>query len=213
MEGVEGAGKTTQVELLQSWLVEALTSLASPDPAPGVVRTREPGGTPVAERIRELVLSPATGEMCDDTELLLIFAARADHLANLIRPALARGDWVLCDRFTDASFAYQGGGRGIARSRIEQLEQWVQGELRPDLTVLLDMHPMHSAQRLRARGSLDRFEQERLAFFERVRAMYLQRAEAAPRRYRVIDATADVQTVHHEVRAAVSELLGFGSPR
>ncbi|HSH47557.1 MAG TPA: dTMP kinase [Halomonas sp.] len=181
LEGGEGVGKTTNLDWVAGWLaargIEAL-------------RTREPGGTPRAEAIRALLLDPRQDEPLDaDAELLLVFAARAQHLARVIRPALERGTWVLCDRFTDATFAYQGGGRGLCTERIAQLEGFVQRGLQPDLTLLLDM-PMRAAQRrVDARGERrDRFEQEKGAFFEAVRRAYLARAAQAPERIAVIDA-------------------------
>lgn len=161
-----------------------------------VLLTREPGGTPLAERIRELLLAPSDEAMSADTELLLVFAARAQHLAEVIRPALARGEVVLCDRFTDATYAYQGGGRGLSHQRIAALEQFVQGDLRPDLTLVFDLPVEIGLSRAAARGRLDRFEQEGRAFFDAVRSTYLERARAEPARYRLVDAAqtlADVQ--------------------
>ncbi|PXX99501.1 dTMP kinase [Halomonas sp. LBP4] len=192
LEGGEGVGKSTNLALVADWLEARGLE---------VVRTREPGGTSRAEAIRALLLDPDGEEPLDhDAELLLVFAARAQHLARKIRPALARGAWVVCDRFTDATFAYQGGGRGIEVSRIAELEAFVQRGLEPDLTLLLDM-PMEAAQqRLEGRldrdgGERDRFERERASFFETVRQAYLARAAAAPGRIVVIDASADLPTV------------------
>ncbi|WP_163559092.1 dTMP kinase [Halomonas sp. NO4] len=192
LEGGEGVGKTTNLAWIEEWLTARGVE---------VVRTREPGGTPRAEAIRQLLLDPAGDEpLNDDAELLLVFAARAQHLARCIRPALARGAWVLCDRFTDATFAYQGGGRGIAAARIATLEAFVQQGLEPDLTLLLDMPVAAAQQRLQARLSAggtgrDRFEQERTDFFEAVRRTYRERAAAAPARFAVIDADAPLEGV------------------
>ncbi|OCX57990.1 dTMP kinase [Stutzerimonas stutzeri] len=198
LEGPEGAGKSTNRE----YLAERLRARGL-----DVVLTREPGGTPLAERIRELLLTPADEPMAVDTELLLVFAARAQHLAQVIRPALARGAVVLCDRFTDATYAYQGGGRGLSLERIAQLETFVQGDLRPDLTLIFDLPVDVGLARAAARGHLDRFEQEGMRFFEAVRSAYLQRAEAAPSRYRVIDAGQALNAVQCDVEALVPELL------
>ncbi|KGE77015.1 dTMP kinase [Halomonas salina] len=193
LEGGEGVGKSTNL----AWVAAHLEARGLE-----VVRTREPGGTPRAEAIRGLLLDPASDEPLDaDAELLLVFAARAQHLARVVRPALERGAWVVCDRFTDATFAYQGGGRGIPFARIAELEAFVQQGVQPDLTLLLDM-PMAAAQhRLEGRlersgGQRDRFERERAEFFEAVRQAYLARAAAAPERIAVVDADralADVQ--------------------
>jgi len=172
------------------------------------VLTREPGGTPLAERIRELLLTPADEPMAVDTELLLVFAARAQHLAQVIRPALERGAVVLCDRFTDATYAYQGGGRGLSIERIAQLEAFVQGELRPDLTLIFDLPVEVGLARAAARGRLDRFEQEGLRFFESVRRAYLERAKAAPSRYRIIDAGQPLNVVQQDVQALIPDLMG-----
>ena len=173
LEGPEGAGKSTNREYLAECLREQGIE---------VVLSREPGGTPLAERIRELLLAPSDEIMDSDTELLLVFAARAQHLAQVIRPALARGAVVLCDRFTDATYAYQGGGRGLSEARIAELERFVQGELRPNLTLVFDLPVEIGLSRAAARGRLDRFEQEGRAFFDAVRHTYLQRAQAAPAR-------------------------------
>ncbi|MBD1588883.1 dTMP kinase [Pseudomonas typographi] len=198
LEGPEGAGKTTNREYLAARLREA--GLA-------VVLTREPGGTALAERIRELLLATASEPMSIDTELLLMFAARAQHLQQVIRPALSRGDVVLCDRFTDATYAYQGGGRGIAPARIATLEQFVQGELRPDLTLLFDLPVETGLARAAARGQLDRFEREGRAFFEAVRQAYLDRAAASPVRYRIIDAGRPLPQVQADLDKLVPGLL------
>jgi dTMP kinase len=157
----------------------------------------------LAERIRELLLAPSDEAMAADTELLLVFAARAQHLAQVIRPALARGCVVLCDRFTDATYAYQGGGRGLSQQRIAELERFVQGDLRPDLTLLFDLPVEQGLARAAARGRLDRFEQEQRSFFEAVRQTYLQRAALAPQRYRLLDASQSLQ----QVQAAIDGLV------
>ena len=199
LEGPEGAGKSTNRE----YLAERLRACGV-----DVVLTREPGGTPLAERIRELLLTPADEPMAVDTELLLVFAARAQHLAQVIRPALERGAVVLCDRFTDATYAYQGGGRGLSIERIAQLEAFVQGELRPDLTLIFDLPVEVGLARAAARGRLDRFEQEGLRFFESVRRAYLDRAKAAPSRYRIIDAGQPLNVVQQDVQALIPDLMG-----
>nr|WP_100548237.1 MULTISPECIES: dTMP kinase [unclassified Pseudomonas] len=198
LEGPEGAGKSTNREYLAERLREQGID---------VLLTREPGGTPLAERIRELLLDPSDEPMAADTELLLVFAARAQHLQQVIRPALAKGSVVLCDRFTDATYAYQGGGRGLSIERIAQLEQFVQGELRPDLTLIFDLPVEIGLARAAARGRLDRFEQEGRCFFEAVRQAYLQRAEQAPQRYRVLDAGQTLAQVQADIDALLPSLL------
>ena len=194
LEGPEGAGKSTNRDYLAMCLRAAGIE---------VLLTREPGGTPLAERIRELLLAPSDEPMAADTELLLVFAARAQHLAKVICPALARGCVVLCDRFTDATYAYQGGGRGLSQQRIAELERFVQGDLRPDLTLLFDLPVEQGLARAAARGRLDRFEQEQRSFFEAVRQTYLQRAALAPQRYRLLDASQSLQ----QVQAAIDGLV------
>jgi dTMP kinase len=198
LEGPEGAGKSTNREYLADRLREHGVD---------VLLTREPGGTPLAERIRELLLDPSDEPMAADTELLLVFAARAQHLQQVIHPALARGCVVLCDRFTDATYAYQGGGRGLPIERIAQLEQFVQGELRPDLTLIFDLPIETGLARAAARGRLDRFEQEGRSFFDAVRQAYLQRAEQAPQRYRVLDAGQTLAQVQTDIDALLPSLL------
>lgn len=198
LEGPEGAGKSTNREYLAARLREQGVD---------VVMTREPGGTPLAERIRELLLAPSEETMAADTELLLMFAARAQHLAEVIRPALARGAVVLCDRFTDATYAYQGGGRGLSVERIAILEAFVQGELRPDLTLVFDLPVEVGLARAAARGRLDRFEQEGQAFFEAVRQAYLQRAHQQPQRYSLLDAAQPLQAVQRAIDALVPGIL------
>jgi dTMP kinase len=198
LEGIEGAGKTTQIEALRAWLQEWGVPVRT---------TREPGGSPVAERIRALLLDRENRGIADDAELLLMFAARAEHLDKTIRPALETGAWVLSDRFTDATYAYQGGGRGIPRRRIAVLEELVQGRLRPDLTLLFDLPVTAGLARARGRSVADRFESETVRFFEAVRAEYLARAAQEPGRIRVIDAEADVPTVTALVHAQLRPFL------
>jgi len=198
LEGPEGAGKSTNRE----YLAERLRAQGL-----DVVLTREPGGTPLAERIRELLLAPSDEKMNADTELLLVFAARAQHLAEVIRPALARGAIVLCDRFTDATYAYQGGGRGLSLERIATLENFVQGALRPDLTLVFDLPVEIGLSRAAARGRLDRFEQEGQAFFEAVRQAYLARAQATPQQYKLIDAAQSLVQVQQALDALMPQIL------
>ena len=202
-EGTEGVGKSTQ-------LANAARTLKGL----GVdfIVTREPGGTPVAEAIRELLLSPRDEPVNETTELLLMFAARAQHLYNRILPALDQGKWVLCDRFTDATFAYQGGGRGVPVERITLLETLVQGEIRPDYVVLLDAPVETGLARARKRGELDRFEQEDLEFFQRIRDAYMERAMAMPSRYHVVDAALPLEVVSESVSRVLARLArGSGS--
>jgi dTMP kinase len=202
IEGGEGVGKSTQIATLREYLAGRGLD---------VIVTREPGGTPRAERIRELLLEQSAEPMPPLCELLLMFAARATHIANVIAPALARGAWVVCDRFTDATYAYQGSGRGMDVSSIATLESLLQGSLRPDLTILLDVSLDVSDARARERntvsGVVDRFEREQRDFFERVRAGYLQRARSEPARFAVIDAGGDRETVADAIRKALESLL------
>ena len=194
LEGIEGAGKSTQVALIQATLAQRGLN---------VVLTREPGGAPIAERVRQVLLDPDNRGMAADAELLLVFAARAEHLAKTIRPALARGDWVVCDRFTDATYAYQGGGRGLDPARIGLLETFVQGELRPDLTLLFDLPVDLGLARAGRRSAPDRFEGETRRFFAGARANYLARAQAEPERLRLIDASAPLEAVSQAVAAVI----------
>ena len=196
-EGGEGVGKSTQCQLLARRLENTLKK--------NVVQTREPGGTELGEALRAVLLDPKVPAMSETSELLLMFAARAEHLARLIKPALANGNIVICDRFTDASFAYQGGGRGVDSHKIEKLENLVQGSFNPDLTILLDLDPELGLQRAAERGEKDRFEQEKLQFFQRVRAAYLHRAEAQPKRFRVINGDDSAETIADKIYAAVCE--------
>ncbi len=198
LEGSEGAGKSTNLAFIHSSLEQAGIE---------VLLTREPGGTELGETIREMLLDARQTRICDDTELLLMFAARAQHLHEVIRPALDAGKWVLCDRFTDATYAYQGGGRGIASERIATLEQWVQGELRPDLTFFLDLPVAQGLERAGQRSEPDRFEREQMDFFERVRAGYLERAAGTPQRYRVIDASRRLDEVQQSISDALQHYL------
>lgn len=191
LEGIEGAGKTTQLQLIANWFR---------DRGRDVIVTREPGGTAAGEAIRGVLLDRANDHLADDTELLLIFAARAQHLAEVIRPALAAGKVVISDRFTDASYAYQGGGRGIDAARIAELEAWVQQGLKPDVTILLDITAEQGLARARHRGPADRFETEQLQFFEAVRRAYLAIAERDKQRVCVIDAARDMDSVAASIR-------------
>ena len=198
LEGIDGAGKSTHV----AWLAGRIAARGH-----AVVTTREPGGTALGEKLRELLLGEP---MTCDSEALLMFAARREHLETVIRPALARGDWVLCDRFTDATYAYQGGGHGVPFARIRELEQWIHGDAQPDLTFLFDVPPGVSRarlDRLRAEGrDLDRFECEADAFFVRVRDAYLDRATAEPRRFRIIDSSRPLPTMRAELETELSAL-------
>ncbi|REC96083.1 dTMP kinase [Kushneria indalinina] len=200
LEGGEGAGKSTNLSFVRDYLQDRGIS---------VVTTREPGGTPMAERIRALLLAGDEEDPLDDlAELLLVFAARAQHLSQVIRPALARGEWVVSDRFTDATFAYQGSARGIACDRIAMLEQFVQQGLAPDLTLWLDMPVTHAADRLAARGGeRDRFERERGDFFERVRQGYRMRAAQAPERIVPVDASQSLEQVQHDIGRLLDQQL------
>ena len=199
LEGGEGVGKSSNLEFIRHHLEAA---------GKAMVVTREPGGTPLGEQVRGLLLDHRHDGMSADAELLLMFAARAEHLARVIRPALASGKWVLCDRFTDATYAYQGGGRGIAAERIAALETWVQGDLRPDLTLLLDAPVAVGMGRAGQRtANADRFEREQTAFFEHVRHTYLALAERYAERYRVIDASQALSAVQDQLRRELNTFL------
>lgn len=213
IEGVDGAGKSTQLPELERWLRGRGTK---------TLATREPGGTPLGETLRSVLLDPRFTGMSPVTELLAVFAARAEHLAKVIVPAIEDGVWVLCERFTDATFAYQGGGRDIDRTTIEALENIVQGDIRPDLVLVLDLPPTAGLARAERRrrnivstagaaeagsAAADRFEREDAAFFRRVREIYLARARENPERYAVIDASADEATVTEHLIRAVGERL------
>jgi len=195
LEGIDGAGKSTQ----HAWLVEYLRGRGHI-----VVATREPGGTPLGEKLRALLLADP---MHLETEALLMFAARREHIAQVIEPALSRGDWVVCDRFVDASFAYQGGGRGLSWKKLEELAAWVLGDLQPDLTLIFDAPVAVAQQRLHAATSQpDRFEQEHAAFFERVRSAYLRIATENPKRVRLVDATQPPKTINKVLEKIVAIL-------
>jgi len=198
IEGGEGAGKSTA----QQFLADRLRSAGF-----SVTLTREPGGTPLAEELRQALLNPHGEAPVEMAELLLMFAARAQHIASVIAPALQRGEWVICDRFTDATYAYQGAARGMSQQVIGQLEKMVQGDLHPHRVILLDLPPEIGLGRARARGELDRFERESLAFYERVREGYLKRAQEAPERYVVVDAAQDLQGVEAQLERLVQEWL------
>jgi dTMP kinase len=197
-EGGEGAGKSTNLDYVRDRLEAAGIPL---------LLSREPGGTALGEQIRALLLTPEYKGMSSDAELLLMFAARAEHLHKVIIPALQRGTWVLCDRFTDATYAYQGGGRGIPSERIAVLEDWVQGGFQPDMTILFDLPIDVGMQRAGQRGELDRFEQEDVSFFEAVRASYRERARQHPRRFRVVDASLELDAVRQQLDEILDELL------
>ncbi|SFG13301.1 dTMP kinase [Neptunomonas qingdaonensis] len=198
IEGTEGVGKSTNVEFIRQYLADKGIDLRL---------TREPGGTPLAEEIRELLLKPREEVVCDDAEILLVFAARAQHVDQVIKPTLEKGGWVLSDRFTDATFAYQGAGRGISWNRIQQLEQYVLGDLRPDLTILLDIPVEEGMARVMQRGEPDRFEREKLDFFDKVRQGYHHRLRAEPDRFALIDASQSLQGVQRQIAAALAEKL------
>lgn len=194
-EGIDGAGKSTHIGFVTGLLEDAGKS---------VVSTREPGGTKLGEKLRELLLHE---KMDLETEALLMFASRREHIAQVIEPALARGDWVLSDRFTDASFAYQGGGRGLPIEKLGRLEHWVHPHLQPDLTLLFDVPLEVARERLDATRNLDKFESEEAAFFERCRNEYLRRATENPGRIVVIDSTRSIDEVRIALRAALEKLL------
>jgi dTMP kinase len=198
VEGGEGAGKSSNLAYIQS----LLESAGKP-----VLFTREPGGTPLGEAIRELLLGHRHSGMADDTELLLMFAARAEHLQQKILPALEQGTWVLCDRFTDASFAYQGAGRGLSYEKIASLQTFVQGTLRPDLTLLLDLPVETGLKRAGQRSEPDRFESEQRDFFDKVRAGYLQIARQEPTRVKVVDASPALEVVQSQIDGIVQHYL------
>ncbi|MBP1313750.1 dTMP kinase [Herbaspirillum huttiense] len=193
-EGIDGAGKSTHIPFVTQLLRERGMT---------VVATREPGGTDLGERLRELVLHH---KMHLETEALLMFASRREHLAQVIEPALARGDWVISDRFTDATFAYQGGGRKLALDKLDSLEQWVHPHLQPDLTLLFDVPLEVARARLDAERTLDKFEQEKADFFANTRAEYLRRAAQFPQRFRLIDSTRPIPVIQEELRAIVAAL-------
>ncbi|MGK0273610.1 MAG: dTMP kinase [Cocleimonas sp.] len=197
-EGVEGAGKTTNIE----YIAEKIKASGHE-----ILLTREPGGTELSEAIRELLISKEYPEMHVTTELLLMFAARSEHLNKKILPAINEGKWVLCDRFTDATFAYQGGGRGISETTISTLETLVQGTLKPDFTFLFDLNAEIGLARAKNRGETDRFEQQHIDFFNRVRAKYLAMAEIEKHRYRIVNAEHDLSTVQIQISQLLTEIL------
>ena len=198
IEGGEGVGKSTNIAYIEAFLRDHGVELEV---------TREPGGTAMAEAIRAVLLEPREEAVHPVTELLLMFAARSQHLHSLIEPALEAGKWVLCDRFTDATYAYQSGGRGVPAELVRQLEQMVQGDLRPDYTLLLDAPVETGMQRASERGELDRFEQEQIEFFERVRATYLKLAEESSGRFRLIDANQPLEEVQRQLNKVCRELM------
>jgi len=200
MEGIEGVGKSTNIGTITEYL-----------DTKGIeyIVTREPGGTRLAEKIRELLLEDEVEPVTELTELLLVFAARAQHVETLIKPALMAGKWVISDRFTDATFAYQGEGRGVDRGTIKQLQSMVQDELTPDLTIILDLDPQTGMQRAMKRGKLDRFEREELEFFARVRQTYLDIAMADPRRCVIIDASQKLETVKSDLIEVLKQRLNI----
>lgn len=197
IDGVEGAGKSTQIEFICDYLQAKGIN---------VVLTREPGGTDLGEKIRELLLSTQTQSMHNDSELLLMFAARNEHIHHKIMPALERGDWVLSDRFTDASYAYQGGGRGLDIERIEQLERWVLGDFAPDMTLLLDIPVEQGMSRVESRGEKDRIELEKMDFFQRVRQAYIDRSEKYPDRIKLIDSSKEREHTSQQIQQILDSL-------
>ncbi|MDQ2078000.1 dTMP kinase [Marinimicrobium sp. ABcell2] len=199
IEGTEGVGKSTNLAFVRDWLSGQGRE---------VVVTREPGGTPLAEEIRSLLLTNRAEPVSPTAELLLIFAARAQHLEQVVKPALARGAWVLCDRFTDSTYAYQGGGRGFDKDRIGLLETLVQGDLRPDMTLILDIDIELGLSRARQRSEPDRFEGETVRFFEQVRAAYRDLAARAPERYAVVDAGQPLEAVQKDIAKVLERLNG-----
>lgn len=198
IEGIEGAGKTTALKFVETWLEAHKISY---------VVTREPGGTPIAEAIRNVLLGHYDEMMSPDTELLLMFAGRAQNISHVILPALRRGQWVVSDRFTDASFAYQGGGRGVPKKHIDELASWVQGSLHVDVTFLLDVPADLGISRVESRGARDRIESEGLEFFNRVRETYLSLAKQYPERFCVIDSSQDLKKIQVAIESRLNTLL------
>lgn len=199
IEGIEGAGKSTQLQFIADYLRYK---------GKHVVVTREPGGTPLGEKIREVLLKPTDQAMAEDTELLLMFAARAEHIQQVILPALKRGDWVVSDRFVDATFAYQGGGRGIDEQRIRQLAEWTLQGFQTDVTFLFDLPVALGQTRVEQRQQQkDRFEQEKKAFFERVKNCYLARAEAEPERIKLIDASQSIAAIQQQLSQQLDQIV------
>ena len=198
LEGIEGAGKSTVVDFIEDFLTKE---------GHDVIKTREPGGTVIGEQIREILLKNENYTLTYDTELLLVFSARAQHIQEVILPALSSGKTILCDRFTDASYAYQGGGRGIDASRINLLEKWVQGDLRPNLTLLFDLDVSIGMQRTKKRSDADRFEQEEINFFEKIRNTYLERAKNEPQRFRIINSASSLENVKEQIVTILKDYL------
>ena len=198
LEGIEGAGKSTAVDFIEDFLTKE---------GHDVIKTREPGGTVVGEQIREILLKNENYTLTYDTELLLVFSARAQHIQEVILPALSSGKIILCDRFTDASYAYQGGGRGIDASRINLLEKWVQGDLRPNLTLLFDLDVSIGMQRTKKRSDADRFEREEINFFEKIRNTYLERAKNEPQRFRIINSASSLESVKEQIITILKDFL------
>lgn len=201
LDGIDGAGKSTNLNTIRNWFEKHQLP---------VLFTREPGGTPIGEALRELLLNPSTHANAR-TETLMIFAARQQHLDEVIKPALEKGIHVVSDRFTDATFAYQGGGRGLPLTDITILENWVQQGFQPDLTLLLDVPLTVAQQRLSQNSHSDRFEQLDAAFFEHTRAVYLERAAATPRRYSIIDSSLNLQDVAQQINQGLAQLFGLDS--
>ena len=198
LEGIEGAGKSTAVDFIEDFLTKE---------GHDVIKTREPGGTVIGEQIREILLKNENYTLTYDTELLLVFSARAQHIQEVILPALSSGKIILCDRFTDASYAYQGGGRGIDTSRINLLEKWVQGDLRPNLTLLFDLDASIGMQRTKKRSDADRFEREEINFFEKIRNTYLERAKNEPQRFRIINSASSLESVKEQIITILKDFL------
>jgi dTMP kinase len=198
IEGGEGVGKSTNLDFIRTLIEKAGKS---------VYCTREPGGTPLGERLRSILIEKDSVRISANAEALLMFAARMQHIEDVIIPVLEQGQWILCDRFTDASYAYQGGGRGLGSGRINTLEQWTHADLQPDYVIVLDAPAEVGLQRVRKRGKRDRFEQEEIEFFERVREVYLTRADGDPERYSVIDASQPLAQVQQRLAEVIGELL------
>lgn len=196
LEGVEGAGKSTLMAYVTEYFAEKGRE---------VIQTREPGGTKTGEQIRAILLDSDNETLTDNTELLLMFAARMQHIDEVIKPALSSGQVVICDRFTDATYAYQGAGRGLDITRIEALENWVQQGLKPDITLLFDLDVETGLRRANQRSDADRFEQEEIGFFERIRSCYLERAENEAKRFRIIDASQLFEDVKQQIKAILEE--------
>ena len=198
LEGIEGAGKSTVIDFIENFITSS---------GYDVVKTREPGGTAIGEQIREILLNKNNDKLTDDTELLLIFAARAQHLSEIILPNLTSNKIILCDRFIDASYAYQGAGRGIEQSKINLLENWVMPDIKPDLTFLLDLDPKIAFERRNKRSDADRFESEDIHFFEKIRQYYLERAENEPERFRVINSELSLEDVQEQIKNILKDMV------